>query len=299
MQSMLARFGYVGSTGRFCEAHRIHRMKATMGIKRGAKRTSAAPVPSTTREEKQGLSGSLLRGIDILRAFRPGFGYLGNSELTAATGLPKATVSRITGALLENGYLQFDPITSKYSLTARVLTIGYGLLSNTKVIQIAHDYMQPLATQLGCSVSLAAPDAVDMIYLHRCSSEARPFFLSAGSTVEMARTASGRAYLSALGEEERAIKMARLAKEYPGDWSHIQQGIRAAIREVRERAFCSANQTWNKNIRAIAAPLISKNGRNILTLNCVAPVYAVEQSEMEKSWAPRLLYAVQQISDRF
>ncbi len=39
---------------------------------------------------------SLLRGIEILRAFRPGAGLLGNSELADRTGLSTATVSRLT-----------------------------------------------------------------------------------------------------------------------------------------------------------------------------------------------------------
>lgn len=271
-----------------------------MAAKRGTTKRSAG-LPRTRRPsgEKGSVGGSLLRGIEILRAFRPGFGQLGNSELAAATGLPKATISRITGALLEHGYLSFDPIASKYGLTARALTIGFSLLSNTKVIQVAHDYMQPLATQLGCNVSLAAPDFVDMIYLYRCSSENGPFFLSPGSSIEMAKTASGRAYLATLSEEERTIVMSRFAKIYQDEWQQIQSGIKTAIKEVKERGFCSANQTWNKNIRAIAAPLISKNGRDVLTLNCAAPVYAVEQSEMDRNWGPRLLYAVHQISDRF
>ncbi|MGE3712302.1 MAG: helix-turn-helix domain-containing protein, partial [Hyphomicrobiaceae bacterium] len=45
------------------------------------------------------------RAFEILRAFRPGEGPLGNNELSAATGLPKATVSRLTHTLTRLGYL--------------------------------------------------------------------------------------------------------------------------------------------------------------------------------------------------
>lgn len=244
-------------------------------------------------------TGSLLRGIDILRAFRPGFGHLGNSELTAATGLPKATVSRITRALLEAGYLQFDPITSKYSLTVRVLTIGFSLLSNLKIIQVADKFMQPLASQLGCTASLAAPDVTQMVYLHRCSNDALPYFLSAGSTIEMAQTASGRVYLSTLSAPDRAATVARLAKFYPGRWPEIEKGIADSVKEFEQLGVCSIDRTWNRNIRSIAAPIFAKNGREILTLSCAAPIYAVEQSHMLSVWAPRLLYAAQSIAEHF
>src|SRR5579872_5266919 len=46
---------------------------------------------------------SLQRGIDILRAFRPGIDMLGNGELAERTRLPKATVSRLTRTLVNAG----------------------------------------------------------------------------------------------------------------------------------------------------------------------------------------------------
>lgn len=42
---------------------------------------------------------SLERGIDILRAFKPGADLLGNGELAERTGLPRATVSRLAQTL--------------------------------------------------------------------------------------------------------------------------------------------------------------------------------------------------------
>ena len=49
---------------------------------------------------------SLERGIEILRAFRPGSELLGNGDLVERTGLSKATVSRLTQTLVGCGMLQ-------------------------------------------------------------------------------------------------------------------------------------------------------------------------------------------------
>ncbi|WP_250866791.1 helix-turn-helix domain-containing protein, partial [Caballeronia sp. INSB1] len=38
---------------------------------------------------------ALARGLDMLRAFRPGETLLGNRDFVARTGLPKATVNRL------------------------------------------------------------------------------------------------------------------------------------------------------------------------------------------------------------
>ncbi|MEI7565004.1 MAG: helix-turn-helix domain-containing protein, partial [Burkholderiaceae bacterium] len=37
---------------------------------------------------------SLMRGMEILRCFKPGMSLLGNSEIAERTGLPPSTISR-------------------------------------------------------------------------------------------------------------------------------------------------------------------------------------------------------------
>ena len=49
---------------------------------------------------------SLERGVEILRAFRPGSALLGNGDLAERTGLSRATVSRLTQTLVGVGMLQ-------------------------------------------------------------------------------------------------------------------------------------------------------------------------------------------------
>jgi len=48
---------------------------------------------------------ALARGLEVLRAFTPTEGLLGNGEIAERTGLPKPTVSRLTYTLTKLGYL--------------------------------------------------------------------------------------------------------------------------------------------------------------------------------------------------
>src|SRR6516225_2299323 len=88
------------------------------------------------RERGSNPSGALLRGLEVLQAFSPERALLGNAEISAATGLPKPTVSRLTRALVEAGYLEYEPVRGKYQLRPRVLTLGFSVLSNMKVLTI-------------------------------------------------------------------------------------------------------------------------------------------------------------------
>ena len=59
---------------------------------------------------------ALARGLEVLRAFGPGSGPLGNQEIAEFAGLPKPTVSRLTHTLTKLGYLNYLPRLGKYEL---------------------------------------------------------------------------------------------------------------------------------------------------------------------------------------
>jgi hypothetical protein len=46
---------------------------------------------------------ALARGLEVLTCFKPGDRFLGNGQIAARTGVPKATVSRLTQTLTALG----------------------------------------------------------------------------------------------------------------------------------------------------------------------------------------------------
>ena len=75
---------------------------------------------------------SLQRGIEILRAFRPGSNLYGNGELAERTGLSRATVSRLAQTLVDCGMLEHDRRRRAYRLAPLELTsLGRAYLAVT------------------------------------------------------------------------------------------------------------------------------------------------------------------------
>src|SRR5689334_24932301 len=100
----------------------------------------AAPRAASVGPAKPGLSPanrSLERGIEILRAFRPGSEVLGNGELAERTGLARSTVSRLTQSLVDTGFLQYDPALRAYRLGVPVLSLAHAMRSGSTVLQLA------------------------------------------------------------------------------------------------------------------------------------------------------------------
>src|ERR1044072_6565230 len=76
---------------------------------------------------------ALSRELDVLRAFQPNDGLLGNQEIAARTKLPKPTISRLTYTLTKLGYLTPVPKFEKYQLAPSAMALGYAGLANLGV----------------------------------------------------------------------------------------------------------------------------------------------------------------------
>lgn len=198
---------------------------------------------------------SLLRGLEILRAFRPGSDVLGNAEIAERTGLPKSTVSRLTGTLLKAGFLFYSPQQHGYSLGAAVLSLSHAMRSGSILLQVARPIMLAEARRLKINIGIAIADRDEMVYLEtlRFSGSSSLRQVVSGQRVPMALTSLGRAYLSTLSFEERRAQLAQLKSKHTRDWSTLRPEINDSIASVELNGWCAAS--WQPQVIALATPL--------------------------------------------
>ncbi len=198
---------------------------------------------------------SLLRGLEILRAFRPGSDILGNAEIADRTGLPKSTVSRLTGTLLKAGFLFYSPQQHGYSLGAAVLSLSHAMRSGSVLLQVARPIMLTEARRLKINVGIAIADRDEMVYLEtlRFSGNASLRQVVSGQRVPMALTSLGRAYLSTLSIEERRAQLTHLKSKHTRDWSALRPKISESIASVERNGWCAAS--WQPQVIALATPI--------------------------------------------
>ena len=199
---------------------------------------------------------SLERGIEILRAFKPGADLLGNGELAERTGLAPATVSRLTQTLVDSGMLEHDRRRRAYRLAAPVLSLAHAMRSGSPVLQIAGPLMRREAEQRKINVGLAVADRDEMVYLESVRYSRRVSWRNvvAGQRVPMELTSLGRAWLAAAGDAVRARLMALFRERRRSGWRELAREIAAAIDSVREHGYCWA--TWQPQVVALATPLV-------------------------------------------
>jgi DNA-binding IclR family transcriptional regulator len=239
---------------------------------------------------------ALARGLEVLRAFTPTEGLLGNGELVERTGLPKPTVSRLTYTLTKLGYLAYVERLGKYQLAPAALSLGYSALANMRIRQIASAYMQALADYADASVALGTRDRLDLIYVAHCRSKHGVMLrLGLGSRIPIANTAMGRALIAGLPETERDWLLDYMRRQAGKGWPKVRAGLERAISDVAKRGFTLSIGEWERDINAVGVPLMAPDGSGAFAFNCGAPSFQFTRERIESDIGPRLVNLVRNV----
>src|SRR5690348_11690696 len=238
---------------------------------------------------------ALSRGLDVLRAFRPNDGLLGNQEIAARTGLPKPTVSRLTYTLTKLGYLMPVPRFEKYQLAPSAMALGYAALANLGVRQLSEPFREQLTRETGGAVAVGARDRLTMIYFGQSRQGVVNVQLDVGSHIPIATTAMGRAYIWALPDDERVALLRELREHYGSRWPKIRDGIERSGETVAKYGFTISAGEWQDDVHAVGVALRLNDGTGPYAFNCGAPAFRFTEARLRSDIGPRLVAMVRNI----
>ncbi|WP_052401734.1 IclR family transcriptional regulator [Muricoccus aerilatus] len=257
-------------------------------------RKRAAEAEVDPGEDRQFVA-AIARGFDILHAFRAEDPMLGNQELAERTGLPRATVSRLTHTLTRLGYLTYLPRFAKYQLGLGAVPLGQLALANMSIRRLAAPLMRALSEETQASTSLGKRDGLLMVYVEHVSPRtAVALQLEVGSRLPLALTAMGRAWYARSGEAEREAIDRDLAARQPGEWPAIRDGLREAVAMQEELGFTASLGDWQATVHAAGAA-VALPGGEVVALNCGAPAFMLGRERVMTEIGPRLAAVARRI----
>ncbi len=262
--------------------------------------TENRPDPLAQYDDDPKFVTALARGLSILGAFRRANTTLGNQALAEKTGLPKATVSRLTYTLCKLGYLvQTDP-GGEYRLTTGVMTLGFGAIAATGLHERAMIEMTELCRGDNANVTagLGERHHLSMVYVATYKrEEALALSFTLGGKVPLFSSALGRACLMALSSErqEELLEQARsLAPETVR--GQLDGWLEKARSDYARYGFCTSFGEWRKEINGIAAPLLFSDPRRNLALNVGGFNFFNPPDDLIHKYGERLLLAASNLS---
>ncbi len=113
---------------------------------------------------------SLERSIRIIVELSKAADGISLTDLSARTGLHKATISRILKTLSKEHFARQDSYSSRYLLGPRVLDIAFDYLNKMELRQIALPHMKALRDATEETINLAILYQTEVIYIERVES---------------------------------------------------------------------------------------------------------------------------------
>jgi IclR family pca regulon transcriptional regulator len=260
------------------------------------------------RDDSPDFIEAIARGLDVIRAFRPGQPVMSLASVAHATDLPRPTARRILKTLEQLGYVrQADgPQVSGqpglspggFELTPRVLDLGMSYVLSRGLWEIARPHMEALVARTRESTSIAQLDGSDIVYVARVAvPKIVALSVTIGTRFPAMQTSLGKVLLAALptAEAERVLAEPSRSGITPR-WQPDAAERAAALREVRARGWALTDEQLALGIRSVAVPLRDGDGRVIAALNVNAHAAETPVDALTGTHLPLLLQAAGSIS---
>ncbi|WP_088143191.1 IclR family transcriptional regulator [Achromobacter xylosoxidans] len=249
-----------------------------------------------TQQPSDSYVQSFARGLSVIRAFGPDRSEMTLSEVAAVTGLTRAGARRILLTLEHLGYVTVDD--RKFSLTPRILELGYAYLSGTPLWNLALPYMEEVAEQTRESCSVSVLEGADIVYILRLSThKVMTINLAVGSRLPAWVTSMGRVLLAGLAEPEldRVLALSQIQTYTPHTVTDIPE-LKRVLAGVRADGYACVAQELEPGLQSVAVPIMDRSGRVIAAMNVSGHANRFTREEMLAAFLPPLRHAADQIN---
>jgi len=265
------------------------------------KPAAIAPARGSARGRDEGAPSrefvqSLARGFDVIKAFSSGRRPLTISEVAIKTGLTRAAARRylltleMLGCVRQNG--------AGFSLTPRILDLGFSYLSTVDVVDLALKQMEEVAKSLHETCSLAVLDGTEIVYIGRVpANRIMTINLVVGSRLPAHATSMGKVLLAYLSDEALATYFATATLQRCTDRTLCSEAaLRAALKEVRARGWALSDQETELGVRTIAVPVFDRSMKVAAAMNVSGHTSRVSTADLKKRYLPELAAAARETS---
>ncbi len=217
------------------------------------------------------IMGGLAKGLLVIETFTADKPRQSISEVSAASGLDRATARRCLLTLSHLGYADYDG--KFFTLTPRVLRLGTACLATMPLPQLVQPHLDQLSNELGESSSVSVLDGSEIVYVARAAQrKVMSISLMPGSRLPAFCTSMGRVLLAALppGDAETQLRAAPLVARTRFTQTD-PDAILSELADIRGQGYALIDQEVELGLRSIAMPLRNARGMTIAALNIGVP----------------------------
>jgi len=224
------------------------------------------------------------RVATVLRALAAGSGAgMRLSEVSTATGLGKATVHRLMGALVEVGYVEYDETSRLYRLGYALFALG-AAARRFHIVDLARPALTRLAAQTGDTIYLSLRDGDEALCVDRCTGSfpIRTLTLDIGARRPLGVGAGSLALLAFQRDADIARVLASghaARRDFAGFDAEQLSGM---IEITRRKGYALNDGRIVRAMMAIGVPVRDGAGRVLASLSLAAIRERFEGARLEE-----------------
>ena len=211
---------------------------------------------------------SLVKGLSVIKAFNQQRPSMTLSEVANVTGFTRAASRRFLLTLVNEGYAK--QTNKQFSLTAKILDLGFSYLSTLDIWHNAKPLMTALVEQLNESCSAAVLDGNDVVYVARVATTKRimSITLNVGTRLPAFATSMGRVLLAdmSLPALDRLLAHYHL-KQFTQYTLTDKKALKAEIAQVKTQGYSMVEQELELGLTSISVPVRNGSGEVIAALS--------------------------------
>jgi DNA-binding IclR family transcriptional regulator len=215
--------------------------------------------------------GSLDRGLEL-------FNHLARTkeastaDLVKALGISRSATYRLVERLHEDQYIIQTP-TGQWRLGPSIARLAMAAVQSVEVMDVAPELLRALAQQTRESVSLGVLNGHEIVFVYReLGPQSVRVSAELGARRPLHATSIGKAYLSGLGEQERAklMRQLQLSPHTPytiTSRANLENDIQLSL----ERGWTEEHQEFDLSSTCCGAPIFDHSGRVVAAISVAGP----------------------------
>ena len=207
-------------------------------------------------------------------------------DLLAECTFTRPTLYRLLHGLEAEGLIR-QTGDRRYKPGARLINLARTALATSDIRELAREALVRVRDITGETVHLAVPSGEGLVYIDKIESlETVRMNSTIGTFVPLHSSGVGKAYLSALPEEEldNYLENAVLSPITP--FTTTDPGaLRAQIDQCRARGFVFDSQENETGIACFGAPILDEDGYPIAAVSVSVPLFRLSEDDLRYSSA--------------
>lgn len=213
--------------------------------------------------------------------------------------MPRSACHRLLTELQRRGYVRQTRSQGDYLLTAKLASMGLGLLSSKGIVDIAEPVLERLAKASGELVRLSIVDDDQLVWVAKAQGTRMGlrYDPDMGMDARLSCTASGHAWLLTLSDERAIELVSRQGFGQPKDYGpHAPNTVMAfldMLHAARARGYAMIDEVFAPGMTAMAAPVI-RSRETVGVVSIAGPHQRLTMARMQ-DLAPAMLAATAEL----